>query len=59
MLHGLMTLGILTFVQLWNSFPEELKTTKQKIIHTNIMEVLFMKKKHIKHTFFQALFYNR
>ena len=33
------------FVQLWNSFPEELKTTKQKIIHTNITEDLFLKKK--------------
>ena len=50
MLHGLMTPEILTFVQLWNSFSEELKTTKQKIVHTNIMEDLFMKKKKLYKT---------
>ena len=33
------------FVQLWNLFPEKLKTTKQKIIFTNVMEDLFAKKK--------------
>ena len=33
------------FVQLWNSFPEELKTTKHKIVHTNVMEDLFMKER--------------
>ena len=27
---------IYMFVQLWNSFPEELKTTKQKIIYINV-----------------------
>ena len=31
------------FVQLWNSFPEEL-TTKQKIIYTNVTEDLFVRK---------------
>ena len=50
MLHGLLTPEILTFVQLWNSFSEELKTTKQKIVHTNIMEDLFMKKKKLYKT---------
>ena len=34
------------FVQLWNSFGEELKTTKQKIIYTNVTEGLFVKKKN-------------
>ena len=30
-----MTLGIIMFVQLWHSFPEKLKTTKQEdYIHT-------------------------
>ena len=46
MLYGLMTLGIHVFIQLWDSFPEELKTIKQKIIYTNVMEDLFMKKKN-------------
>ena len=36
------------FVQLWNSFPEELKTTKQKIIFTNVTKGLFAKKKDTK-----------
>ena len=43
-LHGLMAYEIHMFIQLWNSFPEELKT-KQKIIYTYVMEDLFMKKK--------------
>ena len=36
---------IYMFVQLWNSFPEGLKATKQTIIYTNITEDLFLKKK--------------
>ena len=32
----------------WNSFREELKTTKQKIIYKNVTEDLSMKKKEIK-----------
>ena len=35
-----MTLWIHIFVQRWNSFPEELKTTKQ-IVFTNATEGLF------------------
>ena len=35
-------------LQLWNSFLEELKTTKQKITYTNVMEDLFKKKKLYK-----------
>ena len=42
-----MTLGIHVFVQPWNSFLEELKTTKQKITHTDVTEDLFVKKKNI------------
>ena len=38
------------FAQLWNAIPEELKTTKQKIIHTIVMEILFVKKKMIRIT---------
>ena len=41
-----MTLKIHMFVQLWNSLPEELKKTKQNIIHANVKENLFMKKKN-------------
>ena len=33
------------FVQLWNSFSEELKTTKLEIIYKNVTEDLFVKKK--------------
>ena len=36
------------FVQLKYSFPEELKTTKQKIIYTNVTKGLFAKRKNIK-----------
>ena len=36
------------FAQLQNSFPEELKTTKHKIKHTNVTEDLFTKKKWYK-----------
>ena len=43
-----MTLRIPMFVQLWNSFLEELKTTKQKIIFTNVTKDLFVKKKDTK-----------
>ena len=32
-------------VQLWNSFPPDLRSTKQKIIQTNITEDVFVKKK--------------
>ena len=32
----------------WNSFREELKTTKQKIIYKNVTEDLSMKKKRNK-----------
>ena len=45
-LHGSMTLGIYLHVQLWNSFPEELKTTKRMITYTNVTEDLFLKKKN-------------
>ena len=45
-LHGSMTLGIHVFVKLWNLFPEELKTTKQKIKYTNVTKDLFVKKKN-------------
>ena len=31
-----MTLGIYMSAQLWKSFPEELKTTKQKNMYTNV-----------------------
>ena len=41
-----MTLGIHVFVKLWNLFPEELKTTKQKIKYTNVTKDLFVKKKN-------------
>ena len=44
-LHGSMTLEIYIFAQLWNSFPEELKTITQKIIYINVTEDLFVKKK--------------
>ena len=37
-----MTFGMHMFIQLWKSFPEELKTTQQKMIYTNIMEDLFV-----------------
>ena len=40
-----MTLEIYIFAQLWNSFPEELKTITQKIIYINVTEDLFVKKK--------------
>ena len=30
MLHGSITLGIYMFVQLWNSFPEELKNRTEE-----------------------------
>ena len=40
-----MTLGIHVFVKLWSLFPEELKTTKQKIKYTNVTKDLFVKKK--------------
>ena len=43
-----MALEIHMFVQMWNSFPEELKTAKQKIIYTNAMEDLSVKKKSDK-----------
>ena len=33
------------FVQLWNSFPEELETAKQKIVYVNVMEDLSLKKR--------------
>ena len=33
------------FMQVWNSFSEELQTAKQNFIYTNVTEVLFMKKK--------------
>ena len=36
------------FVQPWNSFLEELKTTKQKITHTDVTEDLFVKEKKKK-----------
>ena len=36
------------FVQLCNSFPEELKTTKQIIIYKNVTEDLSWEKKMIK-----------
>ena len=36
------------FVQLQNSFPEELKRTKQKIRSTNEMEDIFVIKKRYK-----------
>ena len=48
-LHGSMTLEIYIFAQLWNSFPEELKTITQKIIYINVTEDLFVKKKTYKH----------
>ena len=32
------------FLQLWNQCPDELKTTKQDIIYTNVTEDLYMKK---------------
>ena len=35
-----MTLGTNVLVELWNSFPEELKTTKQKIISINVTKDL-------------------
>ena len=41
-----MTLRIRVFVQLRNLFPEELQTTKQKIIYNNVTEDLFVKKKN-------------
>ena len=41
-----MTLGIYMFIQLWNSFPEKLKT--KKIIYTNATEDLFLRKKWYK-----------
>ena len=40
-----MTLEIYILVQLRKSFPEELKTTKQKNMYTNVTEDLFVKKK--------------
>ena len=40
-----MTLEIYILVQLQESFPEELKTTKQKNMYTNVTEDLFVKKK--------------
>ena len=43
-----MTLVIHIFVQLWNTFPDELKTTKQKIIHTNVMGDLLVKEKMLQ-----------
>ena len=43
-----MTFGIDVFVQLQNSFPGELKTTKPKITHTNVTEDLFVKKNVVK-----------
>ena len=36
-------MGIHLFVQMWNSFPEKFKTTKQKNIYTNVMGGLFVK----------------
>ena len=41
-----MTLGIHMFVQLWNSFPKESETTKQKITYRNVMEDLFVEEKY-------------
>ena len=40
-----MTLEIYILVQMQESFPEELKTTKQKNMYTNVTEDLFVKKK--------------
>ena len=41
-------MGIHIFVvQLWNSFLEELNTTKQKIICTNITQDFYIKKKKL------------
>ena len=34
------------FIQLWNSLLEKLKTTKQKIIYTNVTKDISMKKKN-------------
>ena len=36
------------FVQLWNSFPEESETAKQKIVYVNVMEDLSLKKRWYK-----------
>ena len=38
------------FIQLWNSLLEKLKTTKQKIIYTNVTKDISMKKKNDKKT---------
>ena len=42
-----MTLGIHMFVRMWNLSPGEFKTTKQRIIHVNVMEDYFVKEKMI------------
>ena len=37
-LRGPMTLRVHMFVKLWKKFLEELKSTRQKIIYTNVIE---------------------
>ena len=43
-------MGIHIFAKLSNLFPEELKTTKQKIKYKNVTEDLFVKKKKLYKT---------